>query len=210
MSDLKRCAIIYMPAVSGCPKSIDWKDKGPTTSKDREPAVGFICPRKVIPIATPDTKKANRVVAQNRKARHLYFIEETFEAGIELLGTEVKSIRAGKINLKDSYAHVENGELFLYNVHISPYEQANRFNHDPYRTRRLLMHRREIRSLIGKVKEKGYTLVPLSVYLKNAKVKVELALAKGKKDVDKRQDIAERDAKREMERAFKEKQLGKR
>ncbi len=161
-------------------------------------------------IAAPAHKKGGRVIAQNRKARHLYFIEETFEAGIALLGTEVKSIRAGKVNLKDSYAHVENGELFLYNVHISPYDPANRFNHDPLRTRKLLMHRREIRSLIGKVKEKGYTLVPLSLYFKNGKVKVELALARGKKDVDKRQTIAERDARREMERAFKEKKLGKR
>lgn len=153
-------------------------------------------------------KHEGRTIAQNRKARYQYFIEETFEAGIALQGTEVKSIRAGRVNLKDSYARVDNGELFIYNMHISPYESGNRFNHDPLRARKALMHRREINRLMGHVQEKGYTLVPLSVYLKNSRVKVELALAKGKKAFDKRHSIAERDAKREMERDFKEKNLG--
>ncbi len=150
-----------------------------------------------------------KTLARNRKARHQYFIEEKFEAGIALQGTEVKSVRAGKVNLKDSYARVENGELFLYNMHISPYDQASRFNHDPLRTRKMLMHRREIGKLAGYVQEKGYTLVPLSIYLKKNRVKVELALAKGKKDYDKRRSIAERDARREMERAFKDRQLSR-
>jgi SsrA-binding protein len=143
----------------------------------------------------------------NRKARHDFHIEETYEAGIALTGTEVKSLRAGKGNLKDSYARIENGELLLYNMHISQYEQGNRFNHDPTRTRKLLMHKREIMRLFGYVKEKGYSLVPLRVYVsERGKVKVEIALAKGKKLYDKRQDIARRDAERDMEKAFKEKQ----
>lgn len=143
----------------------------------------------------------------NRKARHDFHIEETYEAGIALTGTEVKSLRAGKGNLKDSYARIENGELLLYNMHISQYEQGNRFNHDPTRTRKLLMHKREIMRLFGYVKEKGYSLVPLRVYVnERGKIKVEIALAKGKKLYDKRQDIARRDAERDMEKAFKEKQ----
>lgn len=143
----------------------------------------------------------------NRKARHDFHIEETYEAGIALTGTEVKSLRAGKGNLKDSYARIENGELLLYNMHISQYEQGNRFNHDPTRTRKLLMHKREIMRLFGYVKEKGYSLVPLRVYVnERGKVKVEIALAKGKKLYDKRQDIARRDAERDIEKAFKEKQ----
>ena len=146
------------------------------------------------------------MLAKNRKARHLYDIVENFESGIALQGTEVKSVRDARVNLKDSYAKVENGELFLYNMHISPYTHGNRFNHEPMRPRKLLMHRREINRLGGYVQEKGMTLVPLSLYLRRGKVKVELALARGKKDYDKRQDIAERDAKREMERAFKERQ----
>lgn len=146
------------------------------------------------------------MLAKNRKARHLYNIIETFESGIALHGTEVKSVRDARVNLKESYARVENGELFLYNMHISPYEQGNRFNHEPLRPRKLLMHRREINRLGGYVQEKGFTLVPLSLYLRRGKVKVELALARGKRDYDKRHDIAERDAKREMERAFKERQ----
>lgn len=150
-------------------------------------------------------KHEGKTIAQNRKARYLYFIEETFEAGIALQGTEVKSIRAGRVNLKDTYARVDNGELFIYNMHISPYEAGNRFNHDPLRVRKALMHRREINRLLGYVKEKGYTLVPLSIYFKNSKIKVELALVRGKKDFDKRHTIAERDAKRDMERVFKEK-----
>ncbi|NLY39419.1 MAG: SsrA-binding protein SmpB [Firmicutes bacterium] len=147
-----------------------------------------------------------KIISTNRKARHDYHIEETYEAGIVLTGTEVKSVRAARVNLKDSYALVENGELLLYNMHISPYEQGNRFNHDPLRTRKLLMHRVEIRRLAGKVKEKGYALIPLKIYLKRGLVKVELALARGKKLYDKRQAIAERDSRREIERAFREKQ----
>ncbi len=147
-----------------------------------------------------------KVITENRKARHDFHIEETFEAGIVLAGTEVKSLRAGKANLKDSFARVDNGEIFLFNAHISPYEQGNRFNHDPLRTRKLLMHAHEIRKLIGKVQEKGLTLVPLKMYFKNGKAKILLALAKGKKLYDKRDDMAARDAKREMERAFRERQ----
>jgi SsrA-binding protein len=145
----------------------------------------------------------DRVVTENRKARHLYHVLETHETGIVLQGTEVKSLRAGKANLQDSYARVENGELFLYNMHISPYEQGNRFNHEPKRTRKLLMHKHEIKRLQGQSKEQGLTLVPLKVYFKNGKAKVALAVVKGKKLHDKRQDIANRDAKREMERAMK-------
>ncbi len=147
-----------------------------------------------------------KVLVQNRKARHDYHIEKTLEVGIVLQGTEVKSIRAGKANLKDSYASVENGELFLYNMHISPYEQGNRFNHDPLRVRKLLAHKRELRQLIGLTQQKGFTLIPLKMYLSKGFVKLELALAKGKKLYDKRDDLAEKSAKREMERAFREKQ----
>ena len=151
-------------------------------------------------------KKGVKILAQNRKARHDYFIEETYEAGIVLLGTEVKSLRAAKANLKDSYARVENGELLLYNMHISPYNFASYYNHDPLRPRVLLMHKKEIGKLSGYVQEKGYTLVPLSAYLSRGKVKIELALAKGKKNYDKRQSLAEKDAKREIERAFRDRQ----
>lgn len=139
----------------------------------------------------------------NRKARHEYHIDETYEAGIALTGTEIKSIRAGKANLQDSYARVENGELILYNMHISPYEQGNRFNHEPKRPRKLLMHKREIMRLLGLTREKGLSLIPLQLYFKRGWVKVELALARGKKKFDKREDIAARDAKREMDRAMK-------
>lgn len=142
-------------------------------------------------------------IAQNKKARHDYFIEETYEAGIELFGTEVKSIRQGKVNLKDSYAGIHQGEVYVYNMHISPYEKGNIFNKDPMRTRKLLLNRYEINKLIGYVQQKGYTLVPLSVYFKGSLVKIELAVAKGKQLHDKRQAIAERDAKREMEREFR-------
>ncbi len=146
-----------------------------------------------------------KIVCTNRKARHDYEILETMEAGIVLRGTEVKSLRAGSAHLKDSYAAVERDELFLFNSHISPYKQGNRFNHEPTRTRKLLMHAREIRRLTGKIQEKGLTLVPLKVYFTDAgKVKVELGLAKGKRSYDKRKTIAERDAKREMEKAMKE------
>lgn len=146
------------------------------------------------------------VVSENRKARHDYHIEEVFEAGLELTGTEVKSLRAGKANLKDSFALVKNGELFLYNMHISVYEQGNRFNHEPTRVRRLLMHKHEINKLLGAVQRQGLTLVPLKVYFKRGRAKLALALAKGKKLYDKRQDMAERDAKREVERSFRERQ----
>ncbi|MBR6755884.1 MAG: SsrA-binding protein SmpB [Peptococcaceae bacterium] len=145
-----------------------------------------------------------KVVTENRKARHDYTIEETFEAGIELRGTEVKSMRAGRANLKDSFAIIENGELFLYGMHISPYEQGNIFNVEPLRTRKLLMHKREIHRLLGKTKEQGLTLVPLKAYFKGDKIKIELALAKGKKLYDKREAAAEKSAKREIDRAMKE------
>ena len=148
----------------------------------------------------------DKIISTNRKARHDYHIEETYEAGIVLTGTEVKSVRGARVNLKDSYARVENGEIFLYNMHVSPYEQGNRFNHDPMRIRKLLMHRIEISRLSGKIKEKGYSLIPLKIYLKNGRVKMELGLARGKKLYDKRRDIAERDSKREVERVFRDRQ----
>lgn len=143
-----------------------------------------------------------KVISENRKARHDYFIEETLEAGIVLQGTEVKSIRLGRVNLKDSFARVENGEVFVYGMHISPYEQGNRFNHDPLRPRKLLLHKREIRRLLGKVREDGYTLVPTRLYFSNGKCKVELALAKGKKLYDKRESLAKRDAERRARQAL--------
>jgi SsrA-binding protein len=147
-----------------------------------------------------------KVIAQNRKARHDYFIEETYEAGIVLTGTEVKSIRQGRVNLKDSYAAVNQGEVYLHNMHISPYEQGNIHNQDPVRDRKLLLNRREINKLIGYVQQRGYSLVPLQVYLTRGLVKIQLAVARGKKLYDKRADIASRDAKRDMERAFRERQ----
>ncbi len=145
-------------------------------------------------------KKGIKPVAQNRKARHEYFIEDTYECGIALVGTEVKSVRAGKCNLKDAYARVENGEIFIKGMHISPYEQGNIFNRDPFRERKLLMHRREIMKLKRLSEADGYSLIPLQLYLKDGLVKLELAVAKGKKLYDKRQSIAERDAKRDVER----------
>ncbi len=145
-----------------------------------------------------------KIIAENRKARHDYIIEESFETGIVLTGTEVKSMRGGRINLKDSYAQIENGELFLHGMHISPYEHGNIFNVDPLRPRKLLMHKREIMRLFGKVKTDGLTLVPLKVYFERDKVKVELALVRGKKLYDKREAAAEKSAKREMDRAIKE------
>ena len=146
-----------------------------------------------------------KIIAENRKARHDYTIHEVYEAGIALTGTEVKSLRAGKANMKDSYAQVtRNAEVFVYNLHISPYDHGNIFNHEPLRNRRLLLHRQEINKLIGKVKEKGMSLVPLKLYFKHGLVKMELALATGKKLYDKRQDMAKKDAKREMDRALKE------
>lgn len=142
-------------------------------------------------------------VASNRKARHDYFVEEAFECGIELRGTEVKSMRQGRVNLKESYAAVKDGEMIVSGMHISPYEQGNIFNTDPLRPKRLLMHRREIRRLEGLVQRQGYTLVPLSVYLKDGRMKLELGLCRGKKLHDKRDDMAERDARRDIDRAMK-------
>lgn len=151
-------------------------------------------------------KGVGKVVAQNKKAFHDFFIEETYEAGIVLKGTEIKSIRAGRVNLKDSFARIEKGEVFLYNMHISPYEQGNRFNHEPLRTRKLLLNRREINKLIGETKEAGYSLIPTKLYLRNGFAKLELALAKGKKKYDKREELKKKEAKREIERAFRERQ----
>ena len=142
--------------------------------------------------------------ATNRKALHDYFVLERFEAGVELFGTEVKSIRAGTVNLKDSFCTVKNGELFAHGIHISPYEHGSYYNRDPDRPKRLLMHKREIANLFGKTKQDGYALIPLSVYFKSSRVKVEIGLCKGKKLHDKRDSIAARDAKREMDRAMKE------
>jgi SsrA-binding protein len=143
-----------------------------------------------------------RVVAANRRARHDYFIDETYEAGIVLVGMEVKSIRDGRLSLQDSYAEIKDGEAWLYNMHISPYPQAHRFNPEPNRPRKLLLHRREIDRLRGKLEQRGYTLIPLSVYFKRGKVKIELGLARGKRQYDKRRAIAEREARRELERAL--------
>lgn len=151
-------------------------------------------------------KLEGKVVAQNKKATHDYFIEETYEAGIVLTGTEIKSIRAGKANIKDAFARIKNGEVFLWNAHISPYEQGNRYNHDPLRTRKLLMKKKEISKLIGTTKEQGYTLVPLKIYLKNGFAKVLIGLGKGKKNYDKREALKEKDAKRQIEKAFRERQ----
>ncbi|MGP2526579.1 MULTISPECIES: SsrA-binding protein SmpB [Acidaminococcus] len=150
-------------------------------------------------------EKPVKVIAENRKARHDYFIHETYETGMVLTGTEVKSLRQGKANLKDSYAAVtKSSEVYIYNLHISPYEQGNRFNVDPLRDRKLLMHKREIQKLIGKTKEKGFTLVPLQLYFSHGLVKCKLALATGKKLYDKRQAMADRAAKRDIDRAMKE------
>ena len=146
---------------------------------------------------------AEKLIAENRKARHDYFVMETLEAGIELVGTEVKSIRAGTVNLKDSWVEVENGELFVHGMHISPYEKGNIFNRDPLRERKLLVHRREIRHLADEKKLKGYTIVPLKLYFKRGKVKVALGLCKGKKLYDKRADMTARAAKRDIDRALK-------
>ena len=149
-------------------------------------------------------KESIKVMARNREAYHEYFVEEEFEAGIELYGTEVKSIRAGTLNLKDAWCGIKDGQLLINQMHISPYDHGNRFNPDSKRVRRLLMHKREIMRLLGKVKQDGYSLIPLSVYLKGSLVKVKLGLCKGKKLYDKRQSAAERDAKRQIDRAMKE------
>jgi len=148
--------------------------------------------------------KGPRPAIENRKARHNYHIKETFEAGLVLVGTEVKSLRMGKANLQDAYATVKDGEVWVINFHISPYEKGNQFNHDPMRPKKLLLHRREINHLLGMQREKGLTLIPLKIYFKQGKAKMELAVAIGKKLYDKREDLAERDARRDMERAAKE------
>ena len=145
-----------------------------------------------------------KTIAQNKKARHDYFVEETYEAGIELCGTEVKSLRAGRVNLKDSWCSIVDGDIFVNGMHISPYEQGNIFNRDPMRVRKLLMHKKEILKLYGTVKQTGYSLIPISLYFKDSKVKLQVGLCKGKKLYDKRADMAERSAKRDMERAIKE------
>ena len=148
-----------------------------------------------------------RLIANNKKAYHDYFIEDTYEAGIELAGTEVKSLRMGKCSIKESFIQIEHGEVFIYGMHISPYEKGNIFNKDPLRVRKLLLHTYEIRKIEGKIREKGYTPVPLKVYFKGSLVKVEMGVAKGKKLYDKRQDIAKKDQRRETEREFKVKNL---
>ncbi len=150
-----------------------------------------------------------KIIVQNRKARHDFETLDTFEAGIALQGTEVKSLRLGKANLSDSYARVENGEVFLHNAHISEYTEGNRFNHDPMRKRKLLLNRSEINRLRGRVEEKGLTLIPLKLYFKRGRAKVELALARGKREYDRRRDIAKRDARRQVETALKERTLGR-
>lgn len=145
-----------------------------------------------------------KLIANNKKAYHDYFIEDTYEAGIALHGTEVKSVRMGKCSVKESFIRIENGEVIAYGLHISPYEKGNIFNRDPLRPKKLLLHRHEINKITGKIKEKGYTLVPLKVYLKGSLIKVEIGLARGKKLYDKRQDLAKKDMKREAEREYKQ------
>ena len=152
-------------------------------------------------------KPGIKLIANNKKAFHDYFIEDTYEAGIALAGTEVKSLRMGKCSIKESFIRVENGEVYIYGMHISPYEKGNIFNRDPLRVKKLLLHKSEIRKMKGKIAEKGYTLVPLKVYFNRSLVKVEIGLAKGKKLYDKRQDIAKKDQRREAERDFKVKNL---
>lgn len=149
-------------------------------------------------------KKGTKQIAANKKAWHDYFVEEKYEAGIELAGTEVKSIRLGQINLKDSFCSFKDGEIFVRGMHISPYEKGNIFNKDPLRPRKLLMHKRQIQYLFSKVKQDGYAIIPLQVYFSNARVKLKIALCKGKKLYDKRDDMAKKDAKRQIERAMKE------
>ncbi|MGL4520981.1 MAG: SsrA-binding protein SmpB [Bacilli bacterium] len=151
-------------------------------------------------------KGPGKTVAQNKKAYHDYFIEETFECGMVLQGTEIKSLRASKANLQDAYARIISGELWIMGMHVSPYEQGNRFNHDPLRSRKLLLHRMEINKLIGISKEQGYALVPLKIYLKNGFAKLLLGVGRGKKQYDKREDLKKKEAKREIDRAFRERQ----
>ena len=152
-------------------------------------------------------KEDMKLVANNKKAYHDYFIEEKYEAGLVLHGTEVKSLRMGKCSVKEAFIRIENGEMTVYGMHISPYEKGNIFNRDPLRPKKLLLHKQEINKLLGKIKEKGYTLVPLQVYFSNGRAKVEIGLARGKKLYDKREDIAKKDARRETEREFKVKNL---
>ena len=149
-------------------------------------------------------KQQCKTIAQNKKARHDYFVEESFEAGIELVGTEVKSLRAGGVNLKDSWCEIKNGEIFIRQMHVSPYEHGNIFNRDPLRARKLLMHKREISRLGSLIATKGLTVIPLSLYFKGSRVKVQVGLCRGKKLYDKRDDMAKRDAKRDIDRALKE------
>ena len=152
-------------------------------------------------------KEAKKLIANNKKARFDYFIEDTYEAGIALHGTEVKSLRMGKCSIKESFIRIENGQVYVYNMHISPYEKGNIFNKDPLRIKKLLLHKYEINKIAGQIAQKGYTLVPLNVYFKGSLVKVEIGLAKGKKLYDKRQDIAKKDQRREAEKQFKVKNL---
>ncbi|MBQ6787860.1 MAG: SsrA-binding protein SmpB [Lachnospiraceae bacterium] len=152
-------------------------------------------------------KETMKLVANNKKAYHDYFIEEKYECGIALHGTEVKSLRMGKCSIKESFVRIENGEVYVYGMHVSPYEKGNIFNKDPLRVKKLLLHKQEINKLIGKIKEKGYTLVPLQVYFSNGRAKIEIGLARGKKLYDKRDDIAKKDQRRETEREFKVKNL---
>ena len=152
-------------------------------------------------------KESIKLIANNKKAYHDYFIEETYEAGISLHGTEVKSLRMGKCSIKESFVRIEKGEVFIYGMHVSPYEKGNIFNRDPLRVKKLLLHKGEINKLVGKIAEKGFTLVPLKVYFKGSHVKVEIGLAKGKKLYDKRADIAKKDMRREAEKEFKVRNL---
>ncbi len=149
-------------------------------------------------------KGAKKLIANNKKVYHEYFLEEIYEAGISLHGTEVKSIRMGKCSIKEAFIHIDKGEVILYGMHISPYEKGNIFNKDPLRPKKLLLHKKEIQKLLGKITQKGYTIVPVEVYLNKGLVKVQIALAKGKKLYDKREDLAKKDARREMERDFKQ------
>ena len=144
-----------------------------------------------------------KTVSQNKKAYHDYFVEETYEAGLELYGTEVKSIREGRVNLKDSWCHINNGEIFAYGMHISPYEKGNIFNRDPLRPKKLLMHKKEINKLFGLIKQQGYAIIPLSVYFKNGRAKLKIGLCKGKKLYDKREDAAKKAANRDIERSLR-------
>ncbi|WP_409251934.1 SsrA-binding protein SmpB [Bacillus sp. SCS-153A] len=153
-------------------------------------------------------KGEGKLIAQNKKARHDFTIEETYEAGLVLQGTEIKAIRAGRVNLKDSFARIQQGEVFVHNMHISPYEQGNRYNHEPLRTRKLLLHKKQIAKLIGETKEAGYSLVPLKLYIKNGVAKLLIGLAKGKKKFDKREDLKRKDANRTIQRELAQRQKG--